>query len=308
MTDTTQAAGLTGQGKKILSLVDTLIASVNEAHKAHTEAWREGCFQAADKTYEEIRDALAAQPTQAAELTDEQIDKMLHDLDDRALAHGDDLPGLALNSRGLPGYRSIVRAALAAHAVPATRRLTEADRVPDEYRNQARGYRAGWNDALSPAPAEAKEEPKRWHTNFAPLGFTDSEKSAWSVGFEQGVEAEAAALATPQPQAAQPCEGANCGATDGKSHSAECIAETAKSQGWAEAREEPSRPTDDELWDQTLKERDDYHEWADQLAARIAAITGVDIGEHSSANCPWQNAVDAADEFDATPAPASEVV
>lgn len=63
--------------------------------------------------------------------------------------------------------------------------------------------------------------------------------------------------------------------------------------------EAKARPDDDALWDQTLKERDDYHEWADQLAARIATITGVDIGEHSSANCPWRNAVDAADEFTA---------
>lgn len=57
------------------------------------------------------------------------------------------------------------------------------------------------------------------------------------------------------------------------------------------------RPDDDALWDKTLKERDDYHEWADELAARIATITGVDIGEHSSTNCPWQNAIDAAEEF-----------
>jgi len=41
------------------------------------------------------------------------------------------------------------------------------------------------------------------------------------------------------------------------------------------------RPTDDDLWDKTLKERDDYHEMADQLAAQIAAITGEEIGEHT---------------------------
>lgn len=57
------------------------------------------------------------------------------------------------------------------------------------------------------------------------------------------------------------------------------------------------RPTDDELWDQTLIERDRYHEIADDLAAQIAAITGVEIGEHSSANDPWQNAMLAADDF-----------
>lgn len=62
-----------------------------------------------------------------------------------------------------------------------------------------------------------------------------------------------------------------------------------------------ARPTDDELWEKTLKERDGYHEWADELAARIATITGVDIGEHSSANCPWANAINAADSLFAGP-------
>ena len=54
-----------------------------------------------------------------------------------------------------------------------------------------------------------------------------------------------------------------------------------------------ARPADDELWDKTLKERDDYHEWADKLAAAIAEHTGVDIGEHSSANNPWHEAIEA---------------
>jgi hypothetical protein len=34
------------------------------------------------------------------------------------------------------------------------RPLSEADAVPDEYRNSARGYRAGWNDAIAAAPAQ----------------------------------------------------------------------------------------------------------------------------------------------------------
>ena len=49
--------------------------------------------------------------------------------------------------------------------------------------------------------------------------------------------------------------------------------------------------------DHTIGERDRYHEVADELAGHIAAITGVDIGEHSSANCPWQNAIEAAEEY-----------
>lgn len=53
------------------------------------------------------------------------------------------------------------------------------------------------------------------------------------------------------------------------------------------------RPSDDKPWDQTLQERDSYHKWADRLAAAIAAHTGVDIGEHSNVNNPWQEALDA---------------
>jgi hypothetical protein len=53
------------------------------------------------------------------------------------------------------------------------------------------------------------------------------------------------------------------------------------------------RPTDDALWDQTLRERDDYHEWADKLAGSISLHLGADIGEHSSANNPWNEALDA---------------
>jgi hypothetical protein len=48
---------------------------------------------------------------------------------------------------------------------------------------------------------------------------------------------------------------------------------------------------------EAIDQRDSYHEVADDLAGHIAAITGVDIGDHSSANCPWQNAIEAAEEY-----------
>lgn len=51
------------------------------------------------------------------------------------------------------------------------------------------------------------------------------------------------------------------------------------------------RPTDDALWDQTLQERDRYHEWADKLADAIAQHVDIDIGEHSSGNNPWAAAL-----------------
>ncbi len=46
-----------------------------------------------------------------------------------------------------------------------------------------------------------------------------------------------------------------------------------------------------------IDQRDRYHEVADDIAGHISAITGVDIGEHSSANCPWQNAIEAAESY-----------
>lgn len=40
-----------------------------------------------------------------------------------------------------------------AQAAPAVRALLHSDSVPDDFRNQASGYRAGWNDCLAAAPA-----------------------------------------------------------------------------------------------------------------------------------------------------------
>jgi hypothetical protein len=48
---------------------------------------------------------------------------------------------------------------------------------------------------------------------------------------------------------------------------------------------------------EAIDQRDRYHEVADDLAGHIASITGVDMGEHSSTNCPWQNAIEAAEEY-----------
>lgn len=75
----------------------------------------------------------------------------------------------------------------------------------------------------------------------------------------------------------------------------------------------PNRPSDDKLWDQTLRERDRYHEVADRLAGAIAEYFGADIGEHSSANCPWDEAervIEEAEPYQPTAqaAPASQVL
>jgi hypothetical protein len=54
---------------------------------------------------------------------------------------------------------------------------------------------------------------------------------------------------------------------------------------------------EDRVLSETIDQRDRYHEMADELAGHIVRITGVDIGEHSSANCPWQNAIEAAEAY-----------
>jgi len=52
------------------------------------------------------------------------------------------------------------------------------------------------------------------------------------------------------------------------------------------------RPTDDHLWNETIRDRDTYHDWADKLAEAIATHFGAEIGEHSNMNCPWAEALE----------------
>ena len=47
--------------------------------------------------------------------------------------------------------------------------------------------------------------------------------------------------------------------------------------------------------DQLIGERDHAEEMADKLADAIATLLGVEIGEHSSMNCPWEQALEAFD-------------
>jgi hypothetical protein len=58
------------------------------------------------------------------------------------------------------------------------------------------------------------------------------------------------------------------------------------------AMAEQQRPTDDDLWDATLRDRDTYHEWVDKLAGAIAKHFKAEIGEHSNMNCPWAEALE----------------
>lgn len=59
---------------------------------------------------------------------------------------------------------------------------------------------------------------------------------------------------------------------------------------------QPRRPTDDALWDQTLRERDEAEEIGTQLALAVGEFFGIDVGEHSSANDPRVAALKAFEE------------
>jgi hypothetical protein len=79
---------------------------------------------------------------------------------------------------------------------------------------------------------------------------------------------------------------------------ADLVAENAKLT--AEVKRLTDRANVDETaLEEVLGERDQYSDVADELAAAIAVITGVDVGEHSSANDPWYEALEAAKAFPA---------
>jgi hypothetical protein len=80
----------------------------------------------------------------------------------------------------------------------------------------------------------------------------------------------------------------SCGACNPED--AEASATGAEPSGWSNAQL-------DSMLTDALKERDHCEDMADQLAEQIAAITGQEIGEHSSGNDPWRNAMLAADDF-----------
>lgn len=48
----------------------------------------------------------------------------------------------------------------------------------------------------------------------------------------------------------------------------------------------------EQLQGQIIDERDRCHEMADRLTDEMGAYFGVDFGEHSNLNCPWQNAIE----------------
>lgn len=78
---------------------------------------------------------------------------------------------------------------------------------------------------------------------------------------------------------------------------ADMIADMIEGALSAEPNAQAQAADDEAAFTATLIQRDLYHDIADELAERIAKITGVEIGEHTSNNDPWMNAKYAADEY-----------
>lgn len=58
------------------------------------------------------------------------------------------------------------------------------------------------------------------------------------------------------------------------------------------AANEPLFQTEHERWiSELIDQRDRAEEMADAMAEQIGILLGVDIGEHSNLNCPWENAL-----------------
>ena len=81
-----------------------------------------------------------------------------------------------------------------------------------------------------------------------------------------------------------------------------CLARTDEFYSWRDkdwkesaARDWNERVSENED-DNTIRDRDRYHEMADRLADAISDVFGIDIGEHSNINSPWYNALDYLEE------------
>lgn len=133
------------------------------------------------------------------------------------------------------------------------------------------------------------EFPVPLHCEWIGNGYAVTEYNAWDASRHksrwEGWKARAALASAPVAGEARPVA-----VTD---HQGNVHWRHGRKAGIALYAAPQARPSDDELWDQTLAERDEYHDMADKLADAIADHLLVEIGEHSSSNCPWMRALDA---------------
>jgi|GEM_PF-1952698 len=163
-----------------------------------------------------------------------------------------------------------------------------------------------WLVRRADAEALAAENEDAW--SILPVDRCALPPNGWACTLAAGHEGPCPTIAGPTAQAVDPWSVIDRVAKnwDGCSIGPAIRAEAEKVIG--QPAQQPAQVYLDGLdraLGEAIDQRDRYHEVADDLAGHIAAITGVDIGEHSSANCPWQNAIDAAEEY--TPAQAVDL-
>lgn len=80
----------------------------------------------------------------------------------------------------------------------------------------------------------------------------------------------------------------------GYAYCTHCLCRTDDYYSWRDKnwKEDAARDWNKSTICNDLKDRDRYHEMADELADAIAKHFGVEIGEHSNMNCPWENALE----------------
>jgi hypothetical protein len=180
---------------------------------------------------------------------------------------------------------SIYRAMLSAS--PAA---PEGAKKADLNAEYVRGRNDGWDAAML---AARSPRPQPQAHDDAALAAQGRQRRAWmcSIAFDHEIEGDAFGTKVyPSLDALKKAHPMwdGCGVT-------EVVIQEVSASHAAPEREKPD-DSEQELM-RALEERDAAEEMADQLAAQIAAITGEEIGEHSSSNDPWRNAMLAADEW-----------
>ncbi len=173
----------------------------------------------------------------------------------------------------------------------------------DELRMRTEGERAAYLEGVAegrkaslsaqPSPGgqgDAREQFETWATSrgWSIQQWEGGLQRYCSYDTERMWEAFQAALAARQPV--------------GEKEVVDAMVDKAWNRFEVALNAEDGDTPEDRVLSETIDQRDRYHEVADDLAGHIAAITGVEIGEHSSANCPWQNAIEAAEEYKPTQA------
>jgi hypothetical protein len=121
--------------------------------------------------------------------------------------------------------------------------MTDKEAMAKELEELAKRFSEGWHEGIkidasdimllsqaAEALAQPEQEPVAWHTNSPSDPEICNERSAQACGPVYCGDSGGYCNKCPKQkiiQAVKPCKGMNCGCTDGRSHSLECLAELA---------------------------------------------------------------------------------